>query len=274
VTRAARSRPPKLLPRPLVVHRAPPATDAERLERAKVAGPAAAPGRTELRRFVERIVAGDRAALGELEPIPRLTVGEAWSALDEIFGARADHPTVDATRVLDAAERATGRVRAAGAQGARIALATAAPASVLPIHQVFARCARTAGAEVADLADAGPMRADGRAGRALRWVEGVATVTDGSALLSTHDGAAAREWLFVLPRPSLVVADGVFAEAAWEAGIDVVVLGGLDRPALAIAAARGDRCTFVPARTDRPPRAYGPVVDRLQAADRPNSSDL
>jgi hypothetical protein len=65
---------------------------------------------------------------------------------------------------------------------------------------------------------------------------------------------------FVLGRPRLVVADGPFGEVAWESGIEVVTFAGLDRCALAIPAARADRCTLVPMRTDRPPGAYRSVV--------------
>jgi hypothetical protein len=88
-------------------------------------------------------------------------------------------------------------------------------------------------------------------------------VTDGRTLCATGDGEAAREWLFAMPRPSLVVADGSFAEVAWEAGIDVVAITGLDRPALAVVANRDGRDIVVPLRTDRPARAYAVIEDLL-----------
>ena len=88
-------------------------------------------------------------------------------------------------------------------------------------------------------------------------------VSDGRSLLATDDPEAAREWLFVVGRPALVVADGPFATVAWEDGLEVVALAGPDRPALAPAAAAGERCTVVPMRTDRSPAAYGPLVERI-----------
>jgi hypothetical protein len=94
----------------------------------------------------------------------------------------------------------------------------------------------------------------------------VTTVTDGRDLCETRDGAVAREWMFMLTRPRLVVADGPFAEIAWEAGVEVVTFAGLDRCGLVIAAARGERCTMVPMRTDRPPLAYRALVDALTEA--------
>jgi hypothetical protein len=271
----ARNRPPKLEPHPGAVRRAPPATPEELLERAKVTGGAGAPGRTELRRFVERIVAGDRSALGELLPIRGVTILDAWAAFTEVFGATPENPAIEAARTLAALRRSGARIRAVGAAGGRIAVATAAPASLLPLHLAFVRFARAAGADVPDLPDVGPLRADGRSPRFLRWVDGVAAVTDGHALCATGDGEAAREWLFVLPRPALVVADGPFAEVAWEAGVEVVVLAGLDRGGLAVAAARGERCTLVPLRTDRAPRAYSSVISGLEPGPaRPSAPEM
>jgi len=270
----ARNRPPRLEPRVGNVQPAPRPTPAQLLERAKVAGPSRAPGPRELRRLIERVVAGDRLAVGELGPIANATLPGAWIAVHETFGATVDDSRIDPDRTLAATTGAAARIRAVGAAGGRIAIATAAPASLLPLLFAIARLARGAGAHVIDCADVGPMRADGRSGRFLRWVDGVCAVTDGEALCPTHDGAAAREWLFVVPRPALVIADGVFAEAAVSAGLEVVALAGLDRSALALSihAALG---LLVPMRTDRPPGAYTPVIAALdppdpdQAAPRP-----
>jgi hypothetical protein len=257
----SRNRPPKLEPRAPRATIAAVPTREELVERAKLAGAAGGPepGPTELRRLVDNMARGDRRALGELGPIAGLTALDGWSAITAIFGATPEDPRIDPRCTIVGAERAATRVRAVAATGVRIALATAHPASLLTLYGAFAGIARRAGGDVIDGADSGPMRADGRAQRWLRWVDGVATVTDGSALCATNDGEVAREWLFLVPRPSLVIADGPFAEVAWEAGIEVVVLAGLDRPAPAIAAAREDRCTVVPLRTDRPPRNYGIV---------------
>jgi hypothetical protein len=263
----ARNRPPRLEPRRVetVIEVAPP-TGEELLERAKVAGPAAAPGRTELRHFVERIVAGDRHVLGELAPIPNLTMLDGWEAITAIFGSTPDHPTIDAGHTLALARRAARRVREVAATGAPVAFATASPASMLEVHLALSETARVAGGSALERNDIGPVRADGRHPRWLRSLGGVTVVTDGHDLCETRDGAAAREWVFMLARPRLVVADGPFAEVAWEAGIEVVTFAGLDRCALVVAAARGDRCTMVPVRTDRPPVAYRALIDAIVEA--------
>ncbi|HTL83701.1 MAG TPA: phosphatase [Acidimicrobiia bacterium] len=261
-----RPRPPRLEPHiPEPQAPASPPTLEQRLERAKVAGAGVGPGPTELRRFIERVVAGDPGALGELPEFSGLTAVEAWAAFDAVFGITPEQPTIDAHRTVDAARRAVAQIEEVGRGGGRIAVATASPASVLPLAQAFARLARGAGGELEVLPDAGPIRVDGRSGRALRWVDGVASVTDGQGLLATRDGEAAREWFFVLRRPSLVVADGPFAEVAWAMGVPVVALAPPERGALAIAAARADRCLVVPVRMDREPRCYGPLSEALEA---------
>jgi hypothetical protein len=237
----------------------------------KPAGVAAAPGRTELRHLVERVVAGNRTALGELAPIAGLTMVDVWNAVGEIFGATPEAPRIDPARTRLGARQAVARVRAVAAGGGRIAFATAAPASLLGLHLALARIACVAGARVETLADIGPIRADGRSPRWVRGLDGVAVVTDGFALCATRDGEAAREWLFMLGRPGLVVADGPFAEVAWEGGAEVVAFAGLDRLGLAIAATRGRRCTVVPMRTDRSPHAYSGVVAVFEGREDRNA---
>jgi hypothetical protein len=235
------------------------------LERARVAGNDMGIGPRELRSYIERVVAGDRRALGNLAPIPSVTVVDAWRAVGTVFGASKDEPRIDASRTLGAFDRAVERIRAVGTAGGSIAFATARPASLLPLHHAIARFARAAGAIVADSPDAGPIRADGRSPRWVRWIDGVAVVTDGAGLLATNDGEPAGEWLFLTPRPALAVVDGPFGEVAFEGGLEIVAFAGLDRAALAVAAARHPRATVVPIRTDRSPASYGSLTARMVA---------
>lgn len=246
----------------------------ELLDRARVTGHSGTPGRAELRRLVERIVLGERAALGEMTPINGVTVVDAWEALTAVFGPTVELPVIDAHCTLAGAASAARRIRDVATAGGRIAFATGSPASLLPMHSLLARLASACGAQIDDQDDVGPFRADGRTPRWLRWCDGVATLTDGESICGAHGGEAAREWVFVLTRPNLVVADGPFAEAAWEAGIEVIAFAGLDRPGLAIPAHRGSRATVIPLRTDRPPMAYGPLgacfADWLQGGELPS----
>jgi hypothetical protein len=262
---AGRGRPPRLEPRAYAGTARVAPTAEELLVRAKVAGAGGPPGRTELRASVEHMAAGDRRALGELAPMKGVSAVDAWAAVTAAFGASPEQPFVDPAHTLAAAARAATRVREVAAGHGTVAFACAAPASLLGVLAALARVARAAGAGVADVDEVGPFRADGRSARFLRQIEGVALLTDRRALLPAVSGDAAREWTFALGRPALVAADGPFAEVAWEAGLDVIAFAGLDRPALAVAAARHDRCLLVPLRTDRPAAAYRPVVDAFEA---------
>ena len=141
------------------------------------------------------------------------------------------------------------------------------------MHLAIARFARISGAEVADGDDAGPMRVDGRADRHVRWVDGVAVVTDGRSLLSVRGLEAAQEWLFMIPRPALVIADGPYADVALDAGIEVIAFAGLDHCSLALGAARTRRCTGR-ADVDRPGARRLPPVARAGPRDTLTSGVL
>jgi hypothetical protein len=150
--------------------------------------------------------------------------------------------------------------------GGRIAFASAQPASLLSLQSALARRARSWGGSIDDSDDAGPMRVDGRGPRWLRWIDGVAVVTDGASVLATTGADAAEEWMFLTGRPTLVVADGAFAPSAVRAGIEVVAFAGLDRIDLAIPAARAQGCLVVPVHGGRSPRAYEPLTTVLETA--------
>jgi hypothetical protein len=249
----ARNRPPRLdeLPRTSPPPPpAPPATPAELLLRARVAGKAGDTSPSAVRHAIDRLDA---------------SAPEAWTAVREVFGARPDDAFIDVDLTIRAARIAAERIAEVARSGARIAFATAQPASLFGVHAALARLARVAGAEIDDADDVGPLRVDGRSGRYLRWVDGVAAVTDGDSLLGTKGRDAADEWLFLAGRPALVVADGPFAVAASEARLDVVAFGGLDRVELALPAARAQGCIVVPVHGGRPARAYAPLVGLLEA---------
>ncbi|MDQ1511596.1 MAG: hypothetical protein QOG50_3440 [Actinomycetota bacterium] len=253
----ARSRPPRLESRVGPQYVVPPPLLEEVLERSHVAGRAPVSSPSELRRGVER------AAVDRLHPAP---LDEAWASVGSAFGATADDPRIDPALTVSAACRAGARVSEVANANARIAFATSLPASLLTVHLAIARFARISGAEVPDDDDAGPLRVDGRADRHLRWVDGVAVVTDGQSLLSVRGLEAAQEWLFMIPRPALVVADGPYADVAVEAGIEVIAFAGLEHCSLAVAPSRTRHCLVVPMWTDRPPGAYRPLLERALAA--------
>lgn len=249
----ARNRPPKLESKPGPQRAAPPPTLEERLESARVAGDAARPGRTELRHLVEAL-GGD--------------VDECWAALERVTGTTRRTPRIEPACTMRAVEDAAARIDAVARAGGRIAFATARPAAMLGLHAALARAARERGAQVVEEEDAGPLRVDGRMPRWIRWIDGVACVTDGDSLLAAQRSDAGTEWCFVVGRPALVVADGPFAQCALEQGVDTVGFGGLDRPGLLVAAAREAGACGVPVHPGRPARAYALVGEAFAAAFR------
>jgi Phosphatase len=189
---------------------------------------------------------------------------ETWTAVKAVFGADPDTAVIDPEHTVRAAKVASARIGAVARNGARIAFATSQPASLLGVHATVARLARAAGGEIDDADDTGPLRIDGRTGRSLRWIDGIATVTDGSNLLATTGTDAAEEWMFLIGRPALVVADGPFAAAAVADGVEVIAFAGLDRIDLAVPATSTAGCLVVPLHCGRPPRAYAPLVRLLE----------
>jgi hypothetical protein len=247
----ARNRPPKLEARVQVHAPAREPTLEEVLVRARVAGNVSRPGPRELRHIVERI--GANAV-------------ESWAAIGAVFGATPEVAHIDPACTVRAAHAAAARIGAAVSAGGRTAFATAQPASLLPLYAGIVRRVRDAGGEVPDADDAGPLRVDGRGPRWVRTVDGVAIVTDGTALLGTSGPEAADEWMFLTGRPALVIGDGPFADAALSAGVDVVAFAGLERVDLAARTGGRKGCVVVPVHPGRPPRAYAPVASLITPA--------
>jgi hypothetical protein len=244
------------------------ADPAARLLRAGVCG-RGGPGAAELDHLAKRLVAADRAVLGDLPAFAGLTRERVENVRRLVWGETLVPPTIDPHRTLAAAAAAAVQLARVASARRTVVFATAMPASLLPLHQQLARLARAGGAHVADAPDSAPLRADGRASRCLRWFGGVAAVTDGASVLATRDAGAARHWARSLGRPSLAVTDGPFAPAAIALGIPTIALADLRNLAVALAAADGAPVTPVPVRLGRPPRAYealGDVVDAAFAA--------
>jgi hypothetical protein len=252
----SRNRPPRLETHPGPQSVVPPPSLPEQLVRAHVAGRGAMPGPSEVRRLVERAAQRESGVL----------LDDAWIGVESVFGATLASPVIDPNRTIGAARGAVRHIVDVASTGASVALATSRPASLLTFYLALARLARISGGDVADEEDSGPLRVDGRAARAIRWVDGVAMVTDGEALCGTRGLEAPQEWLFLMSRPALVIADGSYADAALDAGLDVIALGGLEHCSLAVRRQRGQGCLVVPLWPDREPAAYRPLIEAALAA--------
>ncbi len=223
-------------------------------------------GPSELRHLVEKTAEGEPAALGGLDPLPGCTPVEVDAALAAVWGVTAGELRIDAARTVAAAVEASRRIAGISASGGSVVFATAAPASLLPLYAHLARLAGGAGAQLSDEPDSAPFICDGRSGRVVRLVGGVATVTDGDSVLATVDRTASDELLFVVGRPGLVVGDGPFAAGAVRAGLPVVAFAGVRGLAMGVAALRGEPTTVVPIDTGQHPSAYEVVAEVMGEA--------
>jgi hypothetical protein len=227
---------------------------------AGVAGPHPALGR-------EEIFAAARRLTGTAEPLglegPPISFEEVKGALEVVAGPQdAARAVIDPDRVLAAATHAGVWLGHAARGARRVAFATAAPASLLPLYGALARAVRAGGADVLDSVAAGPYES----GRSLWWHDGVAVARDGAALVGEARREAADEWLFTVGRPDLAVADGVFARQAIAAGLETLAFADLDAALPALAAHRGRPVVVIPIVADRPPGAYEALHEALLGA--------
>lgn len=270
---APRARTPRALREP---------TRRARLVKGRVAGRHERLGRAELLAVLRRVVQGEPGALCGLARLPGLEVRQLHAVVHAVWGwSSADAlVAIDPDRTLESMRTAIARVRDVARRGGRVAFATGRPASLLGLHLALARTARAAGAAILGGVDAGPVRAAGRSRARVWWLDGVAVVTDGDALLADPGVEALQELLFTVGVPDLVVADRAFAGGAAQAGIEVVAFADLDAAALGAGVAHGLPITVVPLQERRPPAAYAPLVelvaddrDQVRDPERPTASD-
>ena len=187
-------------------------------------------------------------------PFPGLTRAQIAAAVELIYGWEGDGPRarIAPGHTVDGFTAAATRVLEVARGGGRLAFATARPAALLQLYRRFAARAAAEGAEVLAGVESSGI---GPAGRRVRWIDQVAVLTDGAALLADDAVEAAEEWLFTLARPDLVVADHTYAGVASSSGLEVVAFADLDAVALAVAAWQGRALRIVPLDDRRPPGA-------------------
>ena len=178
------------------------------------------------------------------------------------MGGRRTARRIAPSRTVDGFTAACERILEVAAARGRIAFATARPASLLPLYRRLVARAAAGGADVLAADETGVV---GLSGRRVRWIDKVAMLTDGAALLGDDSVDAAHEWLFTLARPDLVVCDRTYAGVAVATGLEAVAFADLDGLALAVAAWQGRSLRIVPLDDRRPPRAYAGLLDLLES---------
>lgn len=258
-------------------------------------GATRAPDRDALRRhLVSARIAGDVATPREsnranidklLSGEPEYTFGLELSGWDHdrvlaVLAARAglspdrEHregpDRIDPGLTVAALDAASARLAAVARPGGRVLLGSGHPSGILAIHLDVAAALARRGAVVL-LPAAGrvlDLRWAGRPGevrhREIRYVGGVATMSNRGALVHTHLAAPMEAMLGALEQageapPDLVVGDHGFAGAAAQRGVPVIGFADSNDPALFVAADEGRVDVVVPLDDNVAPHLYAPV---------------
>lgn len=159
-------------------------------------------------------------------------------------------------------------LRAHARPGVRVVLATGHPTGLLGHYIAIARALQVRGCDVLAPLDEAPM-GDGGDGRArwLRYIDGVACVSDGGSLRHTHRSRYMEAILDALGggpgRVDLVVGDHGMAGAAIQRGIPVLSIADVNDVALPLAQVRGRTDGVLPIDDNLSPRLFVPVTEVL-----------
>ncbi|MGA9161205.1 MAG: phosphatase [Actinomycetota bacterium] len=179
--------------------------------------------------------------------------------------ARTGPVPVDPGLVLEACVAAGDRLADAMVRGERVILATGHPVGLAHLYIEIGRLLRAGGASVLEPADGLTWRdGDRHHPWQIRYLEGVAILTDKASARHTHRGEAMDRMLDE-QTPDLVFADHGFAGAAIERGVETLSIADVNDPALLVAQAQGRTRTVVVMDDNVAPQAYWPCFQAIAA---------
>jgi hypothetical protein len=168
---------------------------------------------------------------------------------------------VDPDKVIESFQHVGDRLALAAQRGERVILATGHPVGLVLLYQATARLLAEGGAKILRPLEGFTWkhvdRKDGERKRQIRYLGGVAVLTDRASSLHTHSPEA-MELMLEESAPDLVFADHGFAGAAMEAGIDTVAIADINDPALMVAWKLGRGGPVVVMDDNVQPEAYWP----------------
>jgi hypothetical protein len=246
------------------------------LVEARIAGDVATPREDNLLKY-GMFVSGLGKAMFGLVPARRWSFGDVLALMVRKVGVSPDPSylrgpdRIDADLVIDGLDRMAAAIATVAQPGARVVVATGHPAGLLPVHLAVARGLATFGVQL--LTPAAGFSWDvttrhGRRSRELRYINGVATVSNRGELNHTHSPRPMQAILAALaeagaPPPDLVVADHGWAGAAGQAGVPSVGFADSNDPALFVGEEEGSVTVAVPLDDNVAPHLYGPMTDYL-----------
>lgn len=179
--------------------------------------------------------------------------------------ARTGPVPVDPDQVLDACEAVGDRLAFACHRGERVILATGHPVGLAHLYLAVGRELRARGAELLAPADGLTWQEEGRDHPwQIRYLEGLALLTDVASARHTHSGDAMSRMLEE-ERPDLVFADHGFAGAAIQDQVDTVSIADVNDPALLVARAQGRTGAVIVMDDNVRPQDYWPCFQAIAA---------
>lgn len=176
---------------------------------------------------------------------------------------------IDVDLTLDALAAVGDRLTQAAQRSERVLIATGHPTGLLPTYMEVARALVESGCKL-ETPRSNERLADlpRKHGNRVRYLDGVACLSDGANLYHTHEAWPMDALLDAIEPPDLVLADHGFAGAAIVRGIETLAFADVNDPALAVAKARGLTRVVVPLDDNREPERYAQMTAYLTAAAR------
>jgi len=237
-----------------------------------MAGPVVSHDRTNVRWKIAQFASGDTKAQFGISGLGAVTEGEV---MDLMAGAAGFDPAsteaavpVDPAYVLPRLAEAGERLADAAARRSRVLLATGHPVGLVQLYGAVGELLVEHGARLTRPLEGVGWRDVGR-WRQIRYVNGVAMLTDRGSAMHTHSAGPMRRMLEAAAgsgeRPDLVFADHGFAGAAIEEGIETISIADVNDPAPVVAAALGKTRTVIVMDDNVEPGDYWPCYQAIAA---------
>jgi hypothetical protein len=238
----------------------------------RMAGPEVSHAMDNVRRNIRLLCEGDPDKLFGLSGISgRVTLEEVLALVGRASGFEPDPEwktgpvSIDPELVLAACEAVGDRLAEAVRRGERVILATGHPVGLAHLYIEIGRVLRARGVRVLQPYEAVAWQEPGRHHKwEIRFLEGVAMLTDRASMKHTHSGDPMTRMLSE-ERPDLVFADHGFAGGAIEAGVETVSIADVNDPALVVAKAQGRTETVVVMDDNVRPEDYWPCFQAIAA---------
>jgi hypothetical protein len=241
------------------------------LLRGRIAGEEVTHPLDNVLRNIRLLHEGDPDKLFGLSGVAGADPREVLELVGRAAGFEPDHDArtgpvpVDPERVLDACEAAGDRLARAVERGERVVLATGHPVGLAHLYIEVGRALRARGVRLLHLADGETWTEDGRDHPwQIRYLEGVAILTDTASARHTHSGDPMARML-AAGTADLVFADHGFAGAAIERGVESIAIADVNDPALLVARAQGRTRDVIVMDDHVAPEDYWPCFQAIVA---------